>query len=833
MYKTLSLNITIFYAAIALAQISDNFSNEFSDQWEGDREDFVVNDDFILQLNAADAGTSELMRTTTFSQQQLWEIFIRLDFAPSTANSVVILLATNDDSSESFGLQLGESGSEDVWRFFKRSEGEIISLTAGTDIFGDGFDGILRMEYANKLWLLSAVINGQSNVILSFEDTFDPSLYTKFGFRCIYTSTRSDKFFFDDVKVMPNENFMDSNAPVLQSVQVIDDSTLILSFNEVIEVAEVSISNFIINDESPKLVNPQSSSVEVTSQSNFRPDDSNVLVISQLADLAGNLLDTILTFEFIPTISLEPFDILITELMIDPTPGVGLPEEEYIEIYNNTEQPIELSSVQLRWRDDNLLFPSTRLAPKSYAILVAPQHVELFESFGQVVALESFPSLRNGFDMVELRESDGSFLHAIHYNLSWYGDGSRNDGGYSLELRDVNKPCYLEEGWGASQALIGGSPGRQNEIEVVENDLLLLATFVDSNAVAVSYNRLISEIDQIDVKITGSAATILEIDLTTPFDRVVIHLDHVIDETAAMVIEISDCTGNERIDTIQLVLPQEPEAGDLLINEVLFSAPIAAADYIEIVNVSNKYLSLDNVFVANFFEGNQVNELVVNTTIGPSEYLVITEDPSTIKNQFPIHNPASIFLQPIPSLNNDEGNVTLYTQVDGRAIMLDAFDYSEDLHDRRLDNIRGIALERISLESPTQSAFNWYSAASTISFGTPGLPNSQRQVEKSSGDFTLRSETFSPDGDGFEDLLFIDYSLTQADFLANVEVFSVRGVSVYKEDNILLGQTGFIHWDGRSGAGDALKVGRYLVRVEWFSPAGLVEETILSCVLAY
>src|SRR5690349_24924096 len=72
------------------------------------------------------------------------------------------------------------------------------------------------------------------------------------------------------------------------------------------------------------------------------------LHIHAISDKAGNLLDTdSKSFTFIDIGQAAPFELLITEIMADPTPVISLPDAEYIEIYNPTTHTFNLSNYKL------------------------------------------------------------------------------------------------------------------------------------------------------------------------------------------------------------------------------------------------------------------------------------------------------------------------------------------------------------------------------------------------------------------------------------------------------------------------------------------------------
>jgi hypothetical protein len=84
------------------------------------------------------------------------------------------------------------------------------------------------------------------------------------------------------------------------------------------------------------------------------------------------------------------------------------------------------------------------------------------------------------------------------------------------------------------------------------------------------------------------------------------------------------------------------------------------------------------------------------------------------------------------------------------------------------------------------------------------------------GELALSPAVFSPNNDGFNDLLQIDYRLPEAGGKLTISVFDMRGIRIHDlcRDEIWNEEQGTLHWDGRTSKGD-MPIGMYIIYLEY------------------
>ena len=142
----------------------------------------------------------------------------------------------------------------------------------------------------------------------------------------------------------------------------------------------------------------------------------------------------------------------------------------------------------------------------------------------------------------------------------------------------------------------------------------------------------------------------------------------------------------------------------------------------------------------------------------PNEHVVFGENISQIGQTYPSAVLSNLREMDLPSYSNDSG--TVYIQVNN--VTIDKVSYSDDWHFKLLDNNDGKSLERRDPKGESNSGSNWHTASETVGFATPGLLNSQYNISDVTGEFEYVSDVISPDNDGYEDVLQINYTFIQA-----------------------------------------------------------------------
>lgn len=365
---------------------------------------------------------------------------------------------------------------------------------------------------------------------------------------------------------------------------------------------------------------------------------------------------------------------------------------------------------------------------------------------------------------------------------------------------------------------------------------LVRASFVDPSHVSLVFNELITE----STALEGSNY-VFDNDLGSPLNVVYgEYQNEVILELvkpaeggvnySLTISKIQDELENTLNTQVELVLLSKPVSGELIINEILFDPYPDAGDFVELYNNSDKYLDLSTLNILNLDNERSV-VLGQDIKIGPKQYLAITSDRTALFDRYMIEIPENIIEHSLPAFNNDEGNVSITFEGED---LLDSYNYSEDDHIAWIDDVEGVSLERIDPSIAAGNIDNWQSAAEQAGFATPGYQNSNFTMENiSQSEFVLEKRTFSPDGDGFDDILRLNYRVAEPGFVLNMKVFDDSGHLVKTiTSNEILGRTGHVLWNGTTDQGQLAGLGIYVIFLEYFNIDGRVEHKKLSCVLA-
>jgi hypothetical protein len=288
-------------------------------------------------------------------------------------------------------------------------------------------------------------------------------------------------------------------------------------------------------------------------------------------------------------------------------------------------------------------------------------------------------------------------------------------------------------------------------------------------------------------------------------------------------------------NTAQFADALTPEISDVLINEVLYRPSDTGAEFVEIYNRSDKVIDLSKIKIAKV---NTDNSLQTQYPLAsqswlmfPGDYYVITKNPQAVRNSYFTPNPDYFLpMNSMPSLT-DGGDEIAIVNVNG--VRIDQLRYSPAWQFPLLNNDKGISLERISINRPTQDSTNWHSASETVGFATPAYKNSQAASPENDGsEVSVTPEIFSPDNDGFNDVVFINYTFDKPGYVANLKIFDSRGREIiHLVKNQLLGTEGSFAWDGITADRQKAGIGIYVIWLEVFHENGTVKKFKKTVVL--
>jgi hypothetical protein len=529
---------------------------------------------------------------------------------------------------------------------------------------------------------------------------------------------------------------------------------------------------------------------------------------------------------------------VIDEILADPTPVVGLPNAEFIEIKNISGRTLNLQGLRvITPTSQSGLLPSYALPADSFMVITSTANAPSFASYGRVLGVTGFPALDNTGTTVSL-VSAGVTVHSVAYNVSWYNNAVKSDGGWTLEMVDTRNVCGGAENWKASTDARGGTPAAKNSADAANPDAtapaLVRAAVIDSVTVVLTFSEPLDSLKgatAVNYSVSdGISAPVAAFTIAPSFNKVQLSLGKPLVRSKVYTItvnNVSDCSGNviQAIKTTRLGLASAIDSFGIVINEVLFNPKPNAVDYVEIYNRNPNIYDLKNLYIANRSSstnaiGSVRQVTAENLLMFPGDFFVISENGAIVKQNYATKNPGNfIDVNTMPSYPDDKGVVVLQN---AQGQIVDELGYDKKWHFALIDNEEGISLERIDYNKPAQNKNNWHSAASTVGFGTPAYQNSQfRSDIVLQGEVTITPKVFSPDNDGLDDFAILSYKMADASYVANITIFDAAGRAIKNlAKNATLAATGSFRWDGLDDKLRKIPVGTYVVYTEVFNLSG-------------
>ena len=524
------------------------------------------------------------------------------------------------------------------------------------------------------------------------------------------------------------------------------------------------------------------------------------------------------------------YDIVISEIMAKPTPEIGLPAVEYIELHNRLPYPVNLQNWRLTLGNTSKKLPDIHLDSCGYAVLIAQKYLEDFSPYCDHIFTLSSLAITDGGQKLTLYNQHDEVIHYVNFSRTWHTESIKQEGGWSLEMIDENWPCVGNENWNSSTNPIGGTPGQHNSIRntLIYNTppTITGVTMPDTTTLRVHFSKTLAAdiLECNGIFRTEPSLNILSVSEVPPeFSSIDIRFETAVqpntDYTLFLFGTISDCRGNayQADDGIPFGRAVPPMPFDLVINEILTN-PLdnKNADYVEIYNSSNHIIDLKELKIG--YGGDTLpQKAVIAASKGwqllPKAYVALCKQKKITMQQYICKDETKLVeCDSLPDFAISKGIIHL---TDRSLQSIDRFSYTEEMHYSKLLTTKGVSLERLYADLPTQDESNWRSAAESAGFGTPGYENSQAGNKLENNEFEIVPEVFSPDNDGYEDYAEVICSFTEEENRVNIVIYNNRGHPVkHLANNILCGKTARFRWDGDNDRNQSAPAGMYVVQME-------------------
>lgn len=832
----------LLQSLFSAGQFSDSFVDSnftHNPAWQGDSTHFIVNDALQLQLLAPAGSTRTQLRTSSQAiYQASWEWWMRLAFNPSSANYADIYLLSDqselDGPLQGYFVRVGNTTDE--VSLYHQNGSTRTKIIDGVDGLLNQNNNVLKVKVERSPageWRLYSDTSGtgqQYQLEGSVVDVQQQSGHW-FGLRLVYSGTRADKFFFDDFEVLGGP-IPDTIAPEVVDATLVGSSGIRLTFSE------APTPGSLLNRDTYELIGfgppfratgQGDSSVLLEWISSFPQPAWLELDILGLMDSAGNRLDTTVQLLHRP---FQVQDVVINELLPKESPSVGLPNNEFIELYNTTDYPIALKDWQISDLTATATLSDFLLEPHSYLILCPRYYAPLWEPYGDVLEVHPWPTLNNDQDELRLQAPNGLRVDTVYYRNDWLQNPVKEQGGWTLERVDASSDCMGMVNWKASEDPRGGTPGEGNSMAGPLAQLpppqLLHAVLSRTQHLLLYFSSAVRP-GQLLVDESDS----LLVDANHRDQHFSIPLPEALHARESMQLRLAnwvDCQGQSiPSTTYQLAVGRSALPGELHFNEVYFRPRSVGTSYFELMNKTDEALWLDELYVGAADAAWQATQAIplsaVPLVLLPGQRMAFCRDSLLLRADFPQVAARNRWqMSSWPTLNQSGGRLLL---LDGSGATLDRVLFHDSLHHALLVDTRGISLERLEGEAATVALWG---SAQTARRGSPGDANSRLVGEASSAQgLHIQPEIIHPQR---LEQLEIRFQSAQ-EVMLRLDLLNTGGQLVTSLlPQQLVNNEILMYWDGTDATGAQLPAGLYLIRAQYFTQGGEQRVQLRRCVIS-
>lgn len=785
-------------------------------QWTGDRSKFKVEDSSLVSQSSVKDDVFYAGHPINLEDSTEWEFDVDLNINTSSVNKIRIYLIHG--ASQSMYLEIG--GTKDRLSVFttRQALGDSL-LWVGPSGETHKYNERVRVRKAGDSFELSYL-----NESLANYDSIGQWNWSSFIGRPnmrweVHQSTAS--FFYkhrlNSVYVGPWR--IDQQSPHIQGIDWVTRDTFLAYFSEGIYPTPKAMIRTESHSAQYEICDVE---VKFWFDGQVASGKHDVRFAGFRDKLGNTLFDTILSIQYWETEPAQYKDVVISEWMSDPTPPVGLPEVEYVELHNRGRRHLDLSNWHLSDTRETAELPSLVLPIDSFVVLVDFKDSSKTRSWQNVVYIH-LPSLNNASDRIQIANPDDLVIDEVKYSIEDYGPDWKREGGFSLERVDLSFLCDHSKLFTFSENDMGGTPGSKNSHNIQLVDTVapkIEGVVVSEDSLILTFSEKLQEVIQVQETMaslnklqSGSNTGVrLSFKWLNPPD--------VGEKFEITVPGVLDCSGNLSADTSLFVaLPAQAKAGDVRISEILFDG-YQEVEFIEIVNVSDITLQLSDLRLGRKVgqDWQLMTPIDKDRLIHPRDVVVLTNQKILLSEQYlNTVNQNLVEVSAWMALSNDGTIIGMFNRT---GPFIDTVRYSENNHHQLLTQTKGISLERRNLDltyTETNETF-WQSSSSLDGFATPGFY--RKDIPEAESHFTLKNDPVTPNGDGISDEVVVQVNNLPAGTIARFTVTTLSGSLVYKsldQELISFGQA-FV-WNVTQHQ-TPVAPGIYVINSQYITPSG-------------